>query len=131
MPWNSQDPAAVGHDDVLALPDDLKPGPFERPHSPKVRDPGYLRHVLDGDLDFPQILPAGQLSGDFEVFANRVPDVRQSFFLSGALRPAPGETGAGDTVALFGWRQSNWVLHVSHSSTAEPNPLPLLHGPQS
>jgi hypothetical protein len=30
------------------------------------------------------------------------------------LRPAPGQTRARDAVPLFGWHQSNWVLHTSN-----------------
>jgi hypothetical protein len=113
---DGQDPPAVGHDDVLALPGDVEPSLLERPHGPKVTDPGYLRHALRRDFYFPQILLTGQLFGDFEVFANRVLNVRQSFLFSGALRPAPGEAGTIDAVALVGWHQRNWVLHISHCS---------------
>ena len=75
-----------------------------------------VRHALRRDLHFPQILLTGQLPGDFEVFANGILDVRQSLFFSGALRPAPGQTGARDAVPLFGRHQSNWVPHTSDRS---------------
>ena len=107
MPWDGHDPPAVGHDDVLALPRDLKAGLLKRPNSPKVGDPRYLRHALRRDFHFPQVLPAGQFLGDFEVFANRVLNVRQSFFFSGALRPAAGKAKARNAVSLLGWHQSN------------------------
>jgi len=105
----------------FALPGDVEPSLRKRPHGPKVRDdPGYLRHALRQDFYFPQILLTGQLFGDVEVFANRVLNVRQSFLFSGALRPAPGEARAIDAVALVGWHQRNWVLHISHCGMQAP-----------
>jgi hypothetical protein len=75
VPWNSHNPPAIGHDDVLALPGHVEAKSFERPNGAEVRDPWYLRHALGWDLHFPQILLAGELLGDFDVFANRVLDV--------------------------------------------------------
>lgn len=88
-------------------------GVVERLDCPKVRDPGYLRHPLRRDFHFPQILLTGQLPGDFDVFADRLLDVCQSLRFSGALRPAAGQAGTRNAVPLFGWHQSNWVLHTS------------------
>ena len=124
VPWDGQDSPAVGHDDVLALPGNVESSLFERPYGPKVRDPGHLRHALRRDFHFPQILLTGQLFGYFEVFANCVLNVRQSFFFRGALRPAPGEARARDAVSLLGWHQSNWVLHTSNSNTPFTAPTP-------
>lgn len=104
VPWNGHNPPSVGHDDVLALSGD------------KVRDPWYLRHALRRDLHFPQILLTGQLPGDFEVFANGILNICQSLLFRGALRPAPGQSGARDAVPLFGRHQSNWVPHTSDCS---------------
>jgi hypothetical protein len=42
MPWDGHDPPAVGHDDVLALPRDLKANLLKRPNSPKVGDPSIF-----------------------------------------------------------------------------------------
>ena len=83
--WDGHNPPAVGHDNVFALPRHVEANLFERPNSPEVRYSGYLRHALDCDLHFSQILLTGQLSRDFDVFANRVLNVRQSLLFSGAL----------------------------------------------
>ena len=53
VPRNCQDPATVSQDDVLTLPYHPKPRSFERPHSSKVRDPGYFGHDLRRDFHFP------------------------------------------------------------------------------
>lgn len=105
---------------MLALPGHVEANLFERPDGTEVRDPWYLRHALGRDLDFPQILLTGELFGDFDVFANGVLNVCQSLVFRGTLRPAPGETRARDAVPLFGWHQSNWVLHTSDRNTPPP-----------
>jgi hypothetical protein len=107
VPWDGHYPPAVGHHDVLTLPRYVEANLFDCANGPEVRDPGYLRYALGGDLHFPHILLTGQLSSDFDVFANRALNVRQSLVFSGALRPASGETRAGDAVPLFGCHQSN------------------------
>jgi len=127
MPWDGHDAPAVGHDDVLALPRNLETGLLKRPNSPKVGYPAYLGHALRGDLHFPQVLPACQLLGNFEVFADRILDVGQSLLLRGALRPAPGQTGARDAVPLFGSHQSNWVLHTSNFSMTSGREWPRMN----
>ena len=42
--WDSQDPGAVGHHDVLALSSDLESSPLEGANSVKVVDAWELRH---------------------------------------------------------------------------------------
>lgn len=116
VPWNGHNPPSVGHDDVLALSGYMEAGLFQGRDRPKVRAPWYLRRALRRDLHFPQILLTGQLSGDFEVFANGIPNICQSLLFRGALRPAPGQSGARDAVPLFGRHQSNWVPHTSDGS---------------
>ena len=74
---------------MLALPGHVEANLYERPDGTEVRDPRYLRHALDRDLDFPQILLTGELFGDFDVFANGVLNVCQSLVFRGTLRPAP------------------------------------------
>ena len=76
VPWDGQNPRSVCHDDVLALPGNAEPSPFECPNGPKVRDAGYLRHALRLDLHFPQILFTGELFSDVEVFTDCVLNVR-------------------------------------------------------
>ena len=63
--------------------------------------PAEVRDALGGDFHFPQIPDAGQLFGYIEVFANRVADIGQSLLFGGSLRPAAGEAGARDAVALL------------------------------
>jgi hypothetical protein len=64
MSWDGHDPPAVGHDDVLALPSDLKASLLKRLDSPEVGDSRYLCHTLRRDFHFPQVLPAGQFFSD-------------------------------------------------------------------
>jgi len=80
--------------------------------------PGIFGIRYAGISTFLQVLLARQLFGNRQVFANCVLNTRQSFFLSCALRPAPGQAGARDAVSLFGSHQGYWVLHASDSSTA-------------
>ena len=56
------------------------------------------------------LLPS-QFFGGFEVIANRVPNVRQCFLFSRALRPTAGQAWARDAVSLVGGDQRNGVLH--------------------
>jgi hypothetical protein len=121
VPWDSHDPPSIRHHDMLALPGDPEPNLFECPDGPKVRDSRYLRHPLCRNFHFPQVLLTGKFLGDFEVFPNRVLDVRQSFLFGGTLRPAPREARAGNAVPLFGWYQSHWVLHTYHCIIAVEN----------
>jgi hypothetical protein len=116
VPGNRQNPPSVCHDDVLALSGDAEPRFFECPDSPEMRDSRYLRHVLCRNFHFPQILLAGKLFSDFEIFANGVLDVRQRLLFRCALRPAPWETGARNAEPPFGWHQCNWVLHTCDCS---------------
>jgi len=112
MPWDGHDPSSVRHDDVLTLPGSAEPSFFEGLDSPKVRDSRYFRHPLCGYFYLSQVLLAGKLPSDFEVFPDRVPDVCQCLLFGGPLRPAPREARARNAVSLFGLYQSDWVLHT-------------------
>ena len=70
---------------TMCLPRYVEANLLERPNGPEVRYPGYLRHALDCDIHFPSIMLSGDLSVDLDVCANRVLNVRQSLFFSGAL----------------------------------------------
>ena len=53
VPWDGQNPPAVGHDDVFALPRYLEASLLKRLNSPEVRYPGNLGHALSWNLHFP------------------------------------------------------------------------------
>ena len=59
------------------------------------------------DLYFPQIPLARKLSGGFQVFSNRVLNIRQSLFFRGSLRPAAGKPRARNAEPLIGGCQCN------------------------
>lgn len=109
VPWNAKDSAAIGHNDVFALPDNLEPRFFER-----LGNRRYCRHALCRDVHFPEIVAASQLFGDFEIRGDGVPDIGQCLFFGRILRPAPRETRAGDAVAILSLHQSDRVFHVFH-----------------
>ena len=114
VPRDRDDSTTVGHDDVFPLPRDMESHSLQSLDGAKVRDSGNFRHVLRRNFHFPQILLAGQTSCHFDVFANSIPNVRQGLRLCGALRPAAGQTRAGNAIPLFGADQGHRILHMSH-----------------
>jgi len=44
MPWHRHSPDAIGHDDVLALPQNARTSFLQRSNSHEMIDAGQLRH---------------------------------------------------------------------------------------
>jgi hypothetical protein len=81
---DGHDPPTVGHDDVLTLPRNPKPGPLECPNGSEVIDTGYARHSL-GDLDLPNVGMLKELIANCQIFPDGVSGVLNGLGFRGAL----------------------------------------------
>jgi hypothetical protein len=99
---NGDDPDAVGHHDVLALPDDTKAGFLKGPDGVLMVDARNARPVLRGDLDFANDGPFEKGITGGQVSLDRLLDVLERFLLRGALRPAARQSRDRHTVPLIG-----------------------------
>jgi hypothetical protein len=88
--WNRNYSGAIGHNDVLALPDDYEPGLLERAYGVEMIDAGDPRQDLNRYLDLANFFATKSLIDDGEISANGIFDVLDSFCFGGALRPTPG-----------------------------------------
>lgn len=113
VPGDGYDASAIRHHDVLALPRDIKPGFLEGFDRPQVWNTRDLGHRLSRNVHFPQTLLPSELPGNIEIFPDGFFDIVQRFFFRDALRPATGESGARNAVALLSLHQSNRVLHIN------------------
>src|SRR5215813_3146862 len=84
-----------------------------------MTDTGNSRHVLRGNLDSTNHSAFEEHISRREIFLDGVLDVRKSFMLSGALRPAPWQTGNRHAVTLICLEQCDLVFH-------EPPPSVIL-----
>ena len=109
--WHGQDALPVGHDRVLALADNAKPGLSECANGIEMVDARDLSQGLDRDLDFPHLLATQALVDDEQVLADSVPGVVQRFLFGGALRPAARQAGNRDAVPLVRMVNCDLVLH--------------------
>lgn len=112
VPWDGQNPDAVRHDNVLALPGNQETGLLKSPNRAEMRDSGYLRHALRRNFHFPQVPLSGQFLRHFQVIPDGVANIRQRFLFGGALRPATGKSRTGYAVPFFGPRQGYRILHA-------------------
>src|SRR5262245_48038183 len=100
VPRNGYDPHVVGHHDVLAVSDDTKTGFLKGPDGVLMVDARNTGHALRSDLDFANDGPFEKGIAGGQVSLNRVLDVLEGLLLSGALRPAAGQSRDRGAIAL-------------------------------
>src|SRR2546426_8866678 len=107
------DPNAVGHHDVLALPNDPKARLLQSAYSVLMVDARYSRHVLWGDLNFADDRALKKLIAGRNVFLNGILDVLEGFLFGGSLRPTSRQPRDRNAVPLIGLEERDLVPHCS------------------
>jgi hypothetical protein len=82
---NREDAPSVSHDDVSALAGDVETCPLQGLHGAKMRDARDSRHGSGRYIHFPHICPGREFLSHLDVFAYRIPDIRQSLFFRRTL----------------------------------------------
>lgn len=137
---------SFGHEDVLALPVDLKAQLLESAHSLEVIDAGKLWHGLPGTNQRPGLIADVRNPVEFHVLVNRLTNVGEGFLLGGSLGMAAGKlrTAHGHAVRVLeqgdvpnkvslhgnqgvpGLAQPQAARVITQQRTSLPNPMDLL-----
>ena len=86
---NGENVFAISHDHVLALSSDGETSLLKCANSVLMIDAREFRH-LDGDVDFTDLSVTDLVSHHLDILLYCFTDIRESFLLSSALRPASG-----------------------------------------
>jgi hypothetical protein len=115
---DSDDPSAVRHHDVFALPRYAEARAFQRPNSAQVADSGDAM-ASERYGDFPPVTLCTQFLGDVQVLPDGILDIRQSFLLGQALGCATRQARDPNAVALFGFLQRNEIVRFHEAVLVE------------